>query len=277
MTKRDETNLKKILSKFSTVDDFLDCLKQLEDYASNKYIDEGCYYIIDLNYYACFIAEHIKGNLYKVGFSYKNDWFNISFLQTTWTAPSQKFAELLVQEAKEIFKRLYTEVREEEQEFASKSNNKIKYVSKVPELKDIEGVELSEKQIQKAIEVFTKTKVEDEEFTKINDSFYIKHSSIIAIYDYPFGDKLTRIILEGGEKIDIHVWSQDVFKLLNKCKKDFIKIDDTYIKPDFVTTVFKSIRDDCTVIIALLKYGGEIIFPASRYTSDEIIEKLKKE
>ena len=219
-------------------------------------------------------------------------------------APSQKFAELLMQEAKEIFKRLDKELREErEQEFASKvskANNKIKYVSKVPELKAVEVFSKVNKEVQdkevrdkvyklldKYAELtgdFSKSsytikkriedesnlndggnKEEDEEFTKINDSFYIKYSSIIAIYNYPFGDNLTRIILEGGEKIDIHVWSQDIFKLLNKCKKDFIKIDDTYIKPNFVTTVFKSIRDDCTVIIALLKYGGEIIFPATRF------------
>lgn len=80
MTKQDETNLKKILSKFATVDGFLDCLKQLEDYASNTYIDEGCY-SLDFNYDSCFVIERIKDSFYRVGFLYKNDWFNISFFK----------------------------------------------------------------------------------------------------------------------------------------------------------------------------------------------------
>ena len=280
MTKQDETDLKKILSKFATIDGFLDCLKEIEAYAASTYIKGYSYKHFDFNGDAYFGIKHLVNNCYKIVFSYKNSIYNISFVETVWAQPSQEFARTLVQEAKEIFERLDKELREERAlEFAYKiykPNNKTKYVS---ELKDIKGVELSKEQIQKADKVFAELEVEDQEFTKINDSFYIKRSSIIAVlYNYPFGeDRLTRIILEGGEKIEIRVWHQAIFNLLDKCKKDFIKIgDDVYVKPNSIIATYSAKIDGCSVIVGALKNGGEIIFLANRYTTDEIIEQLEK-
>ena len=280
MTKQNETELKEILSKFATIDGFLDCLKEIEDYAASTYIEENTYKHFQFNSNTYFTFRHLVANCYKIAFSYNNNLYDISFVETVYVQPSQEFARILVQEAKEIFERLGKELRvERELEIAYKiykPNNKTKYVS---ELKDIKGVELSKEQIQKADKVFADPKVEDQEFTKINDSFYIKRSSIIAVlYNYPFGeDRLTRIILEGGEKIEIRVWHQAIFNLLDKCKKDFIKIgEDVYVKPNSIIATYSAKIDGCSVIVGALKNGGEIIFLANRYTADEIIEQLEK-
>jgi len=279
MTKQNETDLKKILSKFATIDGFLDCLKEIEAYAASTYIKDYSYKHFDFNGDAYFGIKHLVNNCYKMVFSYKDSIYNISFVETVWAQPSQKFAQELVQEAKEIFERLDKELREERAlEFAYKiykPNNKTKYVS---ELKDIEGAELSEEQIQKAVKYSPDST--EEEFVKINNN-YIKPSAVVAIYEEVFEYPCIKILLKGGQEIKTkHAFAADVFDFLEKNKESFIKIGNTYmtayIRPEYAVAIYADTNYEHNAICVTLKYGGKVIFPASRYTADEILEKLKK-
>lgn len=271
MTKQDETELKEILSKFATIDGFLDCLKEIEKYATSTYIEERAYKHFRFNSDTYFTVKHLVDNYYKIAFSYKDNLYDISFTQTVYKQPSEEFAQGLVQEAKEIFERLDAELREErEQEFASK----------ISELKDKGGaelVELAKEQIREEVEHYT----DEEEFVEINNN-YIKPSAIVAVYEDAFEYPCVKIILKGGQEIKTkHAFAANIFDFLEKNKKSFIRLGDmyirAYIRPEAVTAIYVGIKNgEYNVVNIALKYGGEVVFPASRYTADEIVEELKK-
>ena len=276
MTKQDETKLKKIISKFANIDVFLDYLKKLEERASNSYIKEGSSIsvgfdpmITDDDVY--FTIKHLIDNNYIILFNYNCSLFIISFIHARTAGPCLLFAQELVQEAREIFERLDKELREErEQEFASK----------ISELKDKGGaelVELAKEQIREEVEHYT----DNEEFIEIENN-YIKPSAIVAVYEDAFEYPCVKIILKGGQEIKTkHVLAANIFDFLEKNKESFIRLGDmyirVYIRPEYVMAIYVGIKNgEYNVVNIALKYGGEVVFPASRYTADEIVEELKK-
>lgn len=279
MTKQDETELKEILSKFATIDGFLDSLKEIETYAASTYIEENAYKHFRFNSNTYFTFRHIVNNCYKIAFSYNDNLYDISFVETVYAQPSQEFARALVQEAKEIFERLDKELREERAlEFAYKiykPNNKTKYVS---ELKDIVGAELAKKQIQKSVEYSPDST--EEEFVEINNN-YIKPSTVVAIYEEVFEYPCVKIILKGGQEIKVkHESAANVFDFLVKNKESFSNIGNmymtAYIRPEYAVAIYADTNCKYNVICVTLKYGGKVLFPASWYTANQIIEQLEK-